>query len=954
MTPDHPGHGNAHRRPALTAGQMISGRYRIVRFVGRGGMGEVYEAEDLELRERVALKTLLPEITGDARSIARFKQEIQLSRRVAHPNVCRVFDLVRHSTSDSSSSSVIYFLTMEFLNGETLDARLRRNGPMSTDQALPIIEQAAAALEAAHRVGIIHRDFKPANIMLVGRPLGERAVVTDFGLARSSEPADTSAVTQTLTGHVLGTPGYIAPEVLAGAMATVRSDIFALGVAAYRMVAGTLPTWPDIVVKGLDPKWQQAIRQALDPLPENRFSHAGEFVDAARGTVPLKRIPVKAIIPAGAALVLMLLAGFVWQGWERWRAHPSVDATQIYRIGVNDLHAAAYFAASKALGEAVRLAPHYMLAHARLAEAFAELELPERADLEMLTARREGTAGLSSLDRMEIDAIDLSITREFAGAAAKYEEMLKSSGTEQGDIYVDLGRIYEKSEQNAKALANYVLATKTDPRNAAAWLHLAALHSQALQSGLAQEEFGRAEELFRVTSNLEGLTEVAYERSVDATRRERLAENAEFAHKMLETAQITGNVHQEIRAKLQLGSNASFTGDSALAERYALEALDTARSKHIESLAIRGILMLSNAYRLKRDLAGAEKYCQEALATARQTQSSRLTAVSLLALAGLHDQQGRSEEAAGEAKEALAFFEPRHYSRESLQCLALLGRWQRNRADPAALDSFRRALEIAEKLQDSRQITLAQASIGSLLVSQERLPEALVHYQQSLQHSTTAQQTGYAALECAEALWLLGRYDEATAMFHQAEENAAKFAELRLQIAGSRAEMLLSQRRFNEAAALCVRTLAAMPEQAETLTLTRVLGSAQVGAGRKQEGRRNCEAALGMAEKSGDLGALRAAQIAAAEARLDAGDAAGSLELIQKMEPMVAALPLSHWRTMALGARADRMKGRQYAAAAKQQLDEIAHQWGATAFQLYVTRPDISELLRTVSRPSTR
>jgi tetratricopeptide (TPR) repeat protein len=423
---------------------------------------------------------------------------------------------------------------------------------------------------------------------------------------------------------------------------------------------------------------------------------------------------------------------------------------------------------------------------------------------------------------------------------------------------------------------------------------------------------------------------------------------------MLETAQITENVHEEIRAKLQLAGNASFAGESALAERYAREALETARSKQIESLAIRGILMLSNAYRVKRDLAEAEKYCREALATARETQSSRLTAVSLLALAGLHDQQGRSEEAAGEAKEALAFFEPRHYARESLQCLALIGRWQRNHGEPTALDSFQRALEIAEKLQDSGQITLAHASIGSLLVSQERLQEALAHYQQSLQHSTTTEQTGYAALSCAEALSKLGRYDEAAAMFHQAEENAAKFAALSLQIAGSRAEMLLSQRRFNEAVALCVRTLAAHPEPGLTVALTRVLGSAEVGAGRKQEGRRNCEAALGMAEKGGDVGALRAAQMAAAEARLDTGDAAASLALIRKMEPVVAALPLSHWRVLALAARADRVNGRQYAVAAKQQLDEIAHQWGATAFQLYVARPDISELVRTISRPSTR
>jgi tetratricopeptide (TPR) repeat protein len=909
-------------------------------------MGEVYEAEDIELRERIAIKTLRPEIAGDTRNISRFKQEIQLSRKVAHPNVCRVFDLVRHS-GDDSAPGIRYFLTMELLSGETLEARIQRDGPMSTQEALPIIEQVSAGLDAAHQAGIVHRDFKPSNIMLTSGTSGPRAVVTDFGLARSSALPDTSTVTQTMTEHVLGTPGYIAPEVLAGATGTIRSDIYALGVAVHRVIAGAVPRSPKMVTKGVDPKWQRAIQRALDPLPENRFSSAGEFVEAIRGHTPVKRIPAKPVIMAAGLLGFLLVLGLLWQGWERWRAQPSSEAIQLYRTGTNYIHSAAYFAASKALTEAVRFAPHYGLAHARLAEAWAELELPEKAGVEMLIARREGTAGLSSTDRTQIDAIDLSITREFAGSAAKYQELLKNAGAEKADLYVDLGRVYEKSGDRGQALANYQLATKTDPRNAAAWLNLAALHSQALQATQAQEEFQRAEELYQVTSNLEALTEVAYQRSADALRRERLSENAEYARKMLARAQVTGNVHQQIRAKLQLGSNAFFSGDSALAERYARESLETAQAEHIESLGIRGLLILSDAFRRKRDYADAEKYCQQALAEARRTQSGLLAARSLVRLAGLHDEQGRSEEAAGEAREALNYFEKQHYARESLLCLALIGRWQRNRGDPGALDSFQRALEIAEKLQDSPQMSLAHASLGSLQLIQERLPEALLHFQQSLEHSTTPEQIGYAAQECGGVLWKLGRYGEAEAMFKKAEENASNFATLRLHIAESRAEMLLSQRKFDLAAALCVRTLDAL--SGENLTLTRVLGSAQLAGHTKQEGNRNLEAALVMAEKSGNLESLRVAQLAAAEGRLETGDAAGSLELIRKMEPSLAKLPLSHWQALALAARCDPAHGRQDAVAAKQQLDEIASQWGAAVFKLYIARPDLAAMLRTIS-----
>ena len=184
----------------FSPGQMVSGRYRIVRFLGRGGMGEVFEAEDCELKGRVALKTLLPLIASDGRMLARFKQEIQLSRKVSHPNVCRVFDLARHP-ADAAADVATVFLTMEFLDGETLAERLRREGRMSPAEALPLLAQMADALDAAHRAGVIHRDFKPANVMLAPSGEGVRAVVTDFGLARGS--STTGETTATLTGAIM-------------------------------------------------------------------------------------------------------------------------------------------------------------------------------------------------------------------------------------------------------------------------------------------------------------------------------------------------------------------------------------------------------------------------------------------------------------------------------------------------------------------------------------------------------------------------------------------------------------------------------------------------------------------------------------------------------------------------------------------------------------------------------
>jgi eukaryotic-like serine/threonine-protein kinase len=168
--------------PTLTVGEIIAGRYEIVRFIGRGGMGEVYEAQDNQLGERVALKTIGPDIALDDRYVARFVREVKLARNVTNKHVCRVHDVGQQD----GSTRRISFLTMELIEGETLAARLRRCHHLSAAEAFPLIEQMAEALSAAHEEKIIHRDFKPANIMLTLENGYTRVVVTDFGLARSA------------------------------------------------------------------------------------------------------------------------------------------------------------------------------------------------------------------------------------------------------------------------------------------------------------------------------------------------------------------------------------------------------------------------------------------------------------------------------------------------------------------------------------------------------------------------------------------------------------------------------------------------------------------------------------------------------------------------------------------------------------------------------------------------
>ncbi len=291
----------------FSPGKVLAGRFQITRFIGHGGMGEVYEARDLDFGSRMALKTLRPEFARDARALDRFRREFQLARRVTHPNVCRIFDIERHRMEDrtTGASLDLLFITMELLNGEVLSERLRRDGRISIAETLPLIQQMAGALQAAHDAGVVHRDFKPGNVMLVPEKAGQigmRAVVTDFGLARSSvNPATNSESfghTLSETHQLLGTLAYMAPEQMEGREITRATDIYALGLVAYEMLTGR-PPFPEhaplagaiLRIKGplpsprvhtpeLDLACEAAIFRCLEMEPGRRFPSAREAAAA--------------------------------------------------------------------------------------------------------------------------------------------------------------------------------------------------------------------------------------------------------------------------------------------------------------------------------------------------------------------------------------------------------------------------------------------------------------------------------------------------------------------------------------------------------------------------------------------------------------------------------------------------------------------------------------------------
>jgi predicted Ser/Thr protein kinase len=305
-------------------GDVLAKRYRVVERVGKGGMGEVYHADDLALDHPVALKLVPERLTRDPERLKGLKSEVRISRQISHPNVCRVYDI--------TETGGLWLLSMEYIRGEDLRSLLQRIGRLPADKAAQIARQLASGLAAAHEKGVLHRDLKPANVMLDERG---HARIMDFGLA---------AVAGTIGAEEIqtGTPAYMAPEQRAGREVTERGDIYSLGLVLYELFTGRRafpeagsaepPPPPSSLVEGLDPAVDRVVLGCLEEDPSRRPASALAVRAAfpgsdlltlavARGETPARALVADAgdfaaLSPAAAWLcltgVVLALAGTVW------------------------------------------------------------------------------------------------------------------------------------------------------------------------------------------------------------------------------------------------------------------------------------------------------------------------------------------------------------------------------------------------------------------------------------------------------------------------------------------------------------------------------------------------------------------------------------------------------------------------------------------------------------------
>jgi len=989
-------------------GETVS-HYRILGKLGRGGMGVVYLAEDTHLGRRVAVKFSSASKDNDA-YLTRFLHEARSASALNHPHIARIYDYGEAADGQP-------FLVMELVTGEDLSHLLARG--MSVLQAVRIAEEVAEALAEAHRSGIIHRDIKPSNIVI--NESGQVKVL-DFGLAKLyrepttvTEESPTVATPATVEGTVLGTPEYMSPEQARDAPLAPRSDLFALGAVLYECLTGRRafagansveilanvlhvePPPPSRVNARVPPALDAVVARALAKDPEARYQSASEIlVDlrAARAGMAQRETEETEVLPASAgvsapptptlwdtlqslsgplrrsrttaAVVLGALLAALGAGWwmisdRTYQASP--DAQRWYREGVAALRDGTYYKASKALEQAVKSDGQFSMAHARLAEAYLELDLTDKAREEMLRAAPAGAnPQLNRAERIYLRALQLTLTADFAGAAALYSDLLaRAPADEKANAYLDLGRAYEKSEKTQEATEAYREATLRQAQNPAAWLRLAILYGRQLQQERASQAFQQADQLYRNLSNLEGVVEVLYQRAVMANRMANFNDARTLLSQALDTSTQIGSVSQEIQVLLQLSTTEyRGSGDYTQAQADAAKAIDMARANGLENLTARGLVDLGNAYFIKGDADEARNAYTQSLEYARRFHSERNEARAMFSLGSLAMRSGNVDEAIRDIQQSLVWYQRGGYRKETANALLLLARAQRQKGDyAAALESFQRQAQVGKQLADPSLVALAEQGSGTVLMAQGRLPEALAAYRGAYDAANKIGDrlnAAYDLLDEAEVYWRLGRYQEARQALGDAGPNPSRaVAELD---DATRAEMALSQRDFRAAMDFSRRVLDQHNLDADlTVAGKSTLGAAQIATGARKDGLAALAESVEVGAKSGSALLVASARLAYAEALLEAGEARRARDtafVVQQWSANAGNLE-AEWRSWLVLAGAqkalgDGAKSQESAQKAAQLLATLEQKWDSDSYKSYRDRPDIQDRVKQLAK----
>jgi serine/threonine protein kinase/Tfp pilus assembly protein PilF len=997
----------------MMIGQTVS-HYRILSKLGEGGMGVVYAAEDMHLGRRVAIK-FLNATSSDHHYRARFLREARAISSLSHPYIATVFDY--GETPEGQP-----FLVMELIEGETLGELLEASA-LTLWQSVEIIEHVAEALEEAHQRGIVHRDIKPSNVVVTERG---QVKVLDFGLAKrmneenheETDPnAKTLLATHTRDGVVVGTPLYLSPEQATGAEVDGRSDVFALGALLYECISGKPafsgssvieiggqvlhvdPLPPSHINSHVPPELDRITLKALAKKPAERYQTAREMqqeLSAARATLSItgqkiariappkrngqrtsalltlttslrrKRISLFTLVIATIGIAL-LITGIAWL--FRPKPHvPPTEAVKYYDTGTNFLREGAYYQASKSLERAVGVDDLFVLAHARLAEAYTELDYGDKAKDELLrvNALVPDRSMLSETDRLYLDAINATVVSNYPRAAESYLRIAQET-PDKPEVYVDLGRAYERNDEVDKALESYVKAIERDGQYATAYLRAGILYIRKQNFDTAAQTLDKASSLYETLGNIEGRTETLYWRGVLLTEMGKFTEAREILQQAYDLAKTTGNESQMISALLQQSRVSYNEGEGARARDYANQALSFAELRGLNNLAILALLDLGSSLNTSGKYEEAKEHFKRARELSQRIRAPRLEALSKLNLGSALMQQLRTDEGVPLVEEALVFFQQGNYQKYILFCLSQLGRAHRRKGDyESALQAFQKNLQVAEASGYKREIAFAHGEIATAFAKQERYPEALRSYDQSLainKELHARQSLAYNWMNRGSVLWQLGRDEEARASLDEAEKQAQadkpedRIEAVLAEIEMIRAQIALSEGHFPEAKERSQRASAQAERFPDVLIGAKItLGLAQAFSGAAREGKRTCEEALALAEITGENALISDAMLALAQALYESGDAASAATRAMQVQERLARSgeQESEWRAWLVAVRSSQRKGdgataREQLKRANDSFTRLQEQWGAEAFGRYQSRPDIDVLRKRLS-----
>ena len=987
-------------------GQVVS-HYRILEALAKGGMGEVYLAEDTNLGRRVAIK--FPMLESNERDFrARFLREARAVSELSSPYIATVFDY--GETSEGRP-----FLVMEYVRGRTL-SRLMRKG-LTVSRVLEIVEAVASALDEAHSRGIVHRDIKPSNIMVNDRG---QVKVLDFGLAKQmnedklheSEPeAQTLLAVHTRSGAMVGTPAYLSPEQAMGGNVDGRSDLFALGGVFYECLTGHAafpgtslieiaanvihfePPPPSSVSPAVPPELDSIILKSLAKNPEKRYQSAAELisdVQSVRGVLqedlgntliqPIStmsstrqttltnfsqmlrrpRVPVWYIL-VGVAIVAVASL-IVWRWWRPAAHIPPAEAQNWYEIGSNALRDGSFYQASKALEQAISIDNKYALAHARLAESLIELDYLDRAKDELLTAGAlAADRSLPKTDALYIDAISATGRRDYSAAIDSYAALVKqSSDSEKPRVLVDLGRAYDKNEDIKKAIEAYTEAANRNPHYATAFLHLGVLYGRQRDLPNAITAFDKADQTYQALGNLEGRTEVAYQRGALFNQLGKLSDAKAQLDQALTLAAASSNTSQKIKTLLQLSTVAVDAGQTAQATDYARDAVELAQKNGMENLSAQGLTDLGYSFLVRGKPDEAEKYFLQSLESAQRVKARSNEARARGAMASLRQQQNKPDEVIQYLEPALTFYRQAGYRSAASSCLALLARAELQKGDYAAADKdIEQLLKMGQEVNDQSIIALAHAELASALARQEKFTAALDHLTQAyaIYNSQGVQRSmGYNLVERAFVLGSIGRYGEVETLLSQAEAIANKpggeIKRLSLEGQLASAEIALTQDHNPEARDKAEKLLALDAAKFPEISMngTWVLGMA-LAYGGTPSGKQKCAEAVELAKQLNDRWQSAKAQLALAETLLVSGDSQGAANTALLARQVFAQLghQASEWRALALVSLAteklgDKSKAQEYAVQANEALSKLEPIWGKDNRDGFLSRPDVQRL----------